>query len=253
MEVEPSTWYSTRDTHPSIDPAHWRLTSQPCLCSNHHSTWAHNYQVKITALCHYSDVIMIVRASQITSLTMVYSTVYSAVDQRKHKSSASLVIVRRIHRWPGNSLHKGPVMRKIVSIWWHHHVMKPIGLQVLFTGSQRWRQDFIIKFRPTSFFNIKIILQAMIHIIDIKNTVFRQSCLLIVLVRLYYLHIERVARSLLNKSKYNTWWAEWSCHVERRWQAGEVARVFMAASVCCISLTNGVPATTSRLFLNRDE
>ena len=41
MEVEPSTWYSSRDTHPSIDPAHWRLTSQPCLCSNHHSTWAH--------------------------------------------------------------------------------------------------------------------------------------------------------------------------------------------------------------------
>ena len=41
MEVEPSTWYSSRDTHPSIDPAYWCLTSQPCLCSNHHSTWAH--------------------------------------------------------------------------------------------------------------------------------------------------------------------------------------------------------------------
>ena len=41
MEVEPSTWYSSRVTLPSPDPAHWRLTSQPCLCSNHHSTWAH--------------------------------------------------------------------------------------------------------------------------------------------------------------------------------------------------------------------
>ena len=40
MEVEPSTWYSSRVTLPSHDPAHWRLTSQPCLCSNHHSTWA---------------------------------------------------------------------------------------------------------------------------------------------------------------------------------------------------------------------
>ena len=49
MEVEPSTWYSSRDTHPSIDPAHWRLTSQPCLCSNHHSTWAHNV---MTWLCY---------------------------------------------------------------------------------------------------------------------------------------------------------------------------------------------------------
>ena len=43
MEVEPSTWYPSRDTHPSIDLAHWRLTSQPCLCPNHHSTWAHIY------------------------------------------------------------------------------------------------------------------------------------------------------------------------------------------------------------------
>ena len=39
MEVEPSTWYSSRVTLPSHDLAHWRLTSQPCLCSNHHSTW----------------------------------------------------------------------------------------------------------------------------------------------------------------------------------------------------------------------
>ena len=41
MEVEPSTWYSSRVTLPSTDPAHWRLTSQPCLCFNHHSPWAH--------------------------------------------------------------------------------------------------------------------------------------------------------------------------------------------------------------------
>ena len=34
---------------------------------------------------HYSDVIMGVMASQITSLTIVYSTVYSGADQRKHQ------------------------------------------------------------------------------------------------------------------------------------------------------------------------
>ena len=39
-------------------------------------------------------------ASQITSLTIVYSTVYSGGDQRKHQSSASLALVREIHRWP---------------------------------------------------------------------------------------------------------------------------------------------------------
>ena len=33
---------------------------------------------------------------------------YSCADQRKHQSSASLVFVREIHRWPVNSLHKWP-------------------------------------------------------------------------------------------------------------------------------------------------
>ena len=33
-------------------------------------------------------------ASQITSLTMVYSTVYSGADQRKHQGSALLAFVR---------------------------------------------------------------------------------------------------------------------------------------------------------------
>ena len=61
---------------------------------------------------HYNDVIMSAMASQITSLTIVNSTVYSGADQRKHQSSASLAFVRGIHRWPVNSPHKGPVTRK---------------------------------------------------------------------------------------------------------------------------------------------
>ena len=39
-------------------------------------------------------------ASQITSLTIVYSSVYSGADQRKHRISASLAFVQGIHRWP---------------------------------------------------------------------------------------------------------------------------------------------------------
>ena len=62
---------------------------------------------------HYSVVIMSTMASQITSLTVVYSTVYSGADQRKHQSSVSLAFVRGIHQWPVNSLHKGPVTRKM--------------------------------------------------------------------------------------------------------------------------------------------
>ena len=62
---------------------------------------------------HYDDVIMGAMASQITSLTFVYSTVYSDADQRKHQSSASLAFVRGIHRGPVNSPHKWPVTRKM--------------------------------------------------------------------------------------------------------------------------------------------
>ena len=46
----------------------------------------------------YNDVIMDSMASQITSLTIVYSAVYSGADQRKHQSSTSLAFVRGIHR-----------------------------------------------------------------------------------------------------------------------------------------------------------
>ena len=52
-------------------------------------------------------------ASQITSLTIVYSAVYSGTDQRKHQSFAPLAFVRGIHRWPVNSPHKGPVAQKM--------------------------------------------------------------------------------------------------------------------------------------------
>ena len=62
---------------------------------------------------HNSDIIKGAMASQITSLTIVYSAVYSGADQRKSQSSASLAFVRRIHLWPGNSQHNGPVTRKM--------------------------------------------------------------------------------------------------------------------------------------------
>ena len=51
--------------------------------------------------------------SQITNLTIVYSTLYSDADQRKYQSSASLAFVRGIHRIPVNSPHKWPVTRKM--------------------------------------------------------------------------------------------------------------------------------------------
>ena len=55
---------------------------------------------------HYNDIIMSTMASQITSLTIVYSTVYSGGDQRQNQSCASLAFAPGIHRCPSLSNFK---------------------------------------------------------------------------------------------------------------------------------------------------
>ena len=64
-------------------------------------------------LAHYYNVIMSTMASQVTSLTITYSSVCSGAGKKTHQISASLAFVRGIHRWPANSLRKGPVTRKM--------------------------------------------------------------------------------------------------------------------------------------------
>ena len=75
------------------------------------------------AFYHYSDIIMGAMKFQITSLAVVYSTVYSGADQGKLQISASLAFVWGIHQWPVNSQHKGPVTRKfffhLMTSPWH--------------------------------------------------------------------------------------------------------------------------------------
>ena len=63
---------------------------------------------------------MTTMTSQITSLTVVYSTVYLDADQRKHQSSASLAL------WGGfTGTGEFPAQRasyaENVSIWWRHN------------------------------------------------------------------------------------------------------------------------------------
>ena len=65
---------------------------------------------------HYGDVTMGEIASQITSLTIVYSTVYSEADQRKHQSSASLASPET-GEFPAQMASNA----ENVSIWWRHH------------------------------------------------------------------------------------------------------------------------------------
>ena len=61
----------------------------------------------------YSGVIMSAMASQINGVSIVYWTVCSGADQRKHQSSEWLAFVKRIHRWPVNSPRKGPVTPEV--------------------------------------------------------------------------------------------------------------------------------------------
>ena len=84
-------------------------------------------------MIHYDDVIMGAMASLVTSLTIVYSTVYSGAYQRKHQSSASLAFVWGNHRGPVNSPHKWPVTRK----------MFPFDDVIMtFTLESRWPYNF---------------------------------------------------------------------------------------------------------------
>ena len=115
-------WYFKLDHLEQIS-----LTVESEYCNFHTRKWAWKCRLQnggnfVPALTfqvsrdfHYDDVILMsAMASQLASLTLVYLTVYSLADQRKHQSSASLAFVRGIHRWPVNSPHKWPVTRKIL-------------------------------------------------------------------------------------------------------------------------------------------
>ena len=70
------------------------------------------HRIDFDIFSYYTDVIISTMAPHITSVSVVCSAVYSGAYQRKHRSPASLALVMRIHRWPVDSPHKGPVTRK---------------------------------------------------------------------------------------------------------------------------------------------
>ena len=92
-------------------------------------TWLHtalriwftiDREILIVAL-HYNEVIIGAMESQFTSITIVYSTVYSGAYQRKHQSVTGLCV--------GNSPVTGEFPAQMasnaenVSIWWRHYVL----------------------------------------------------------------------------------------------------------------------------------
>ena len=97
----------------------------------------YNATIRYFYIKHYCDVTMGAVASQITSITIVYSTVYTGAVQRKHQSSASLAFVRVIHRWPVNSPHKWLVTQK----------MFPFDEVVMEINSFLYEDVFLYEFR----------------------------------------------------------------------------------------------------------
>ena len=82
----------------------------------------------------YSDVLLRAMAFQITGVSLVYSTVCSGANQRKHQSSASLAFVRGIHRWPVNSSHKWSVTRKcfhLMTSSWYNSFEDPVPVNCI--------------------------------------------------------------------------------------------------------------------------
>ena len=96
-------------------------TFEPVLCI-----------IDIIGTFHYIDVIMTMMASQITSLTVVNSIVYSDANQGIHQSSASLAFVWGTGEFPTQRASYA----ENVSIWWRHHVWN--CLHVNFTKSILW-------------------------------------------------------------------------------------------------------------------
>ena len=119
----------------------WKQLS-PGSCKGVAAEQAPNHYLNQWWPRHYSDVIMGVMASQITSLAIVYPIVYSGSDKRIHQSSASLAFERGIHRWPVNSPHKGAVTRKMFpfddvimasgAIWCHYATISQRYLELVF-------------------------------------------------------------------------------------------------------------------------
>ena len=124
------------------------------------------------SVTHYCDFIMDAMASQITSLTTVYSIVDSGADQRKHQSSASPAFVRGIHRGPVNSPHKWPVTRK----------MFPFDDVIMKNGVMPWKRvQLLAKYFQSTYHSSPVRTRYRVSFVGLKS----DSCLASVTAVLY--------------------------------------------------------------------
>ena len=116
-------------------------------------------------------------ASQITSLTIVYSNVYSDADQRKHQSSASLAFVRGSQRGPVNSPLKWPVTRKFFHLMTSSYT--PIEFSVNIHFKHRNPICLITNSKTISIFNQNIQSHDILAQSSAINTIYYYSFILL--------------------------------------------------------------------------
>ena len=131
--------------------------------------WRHNKN----SPSHYTDVIMTTIASQITSLTVVYSTVYSDADQSKHQSSASLAFVWRSHRDRWIPHTKGQLRGKwfhLMTSSWNDHTVS-----VCFSGnySHLWICESYLSTPPAFKFLTDIMIVAWLPSHNLSEPYYR--------------------------------------------------------------------------------
>ena len=102
--------------------------------------------LRLLAAWGYNDVIMTTMASEITSLTVVYSTVYSPIKEN----------IKALRHWPlcgeftgtGEFHAQRASYAENVSIWWRHHVCRHAIVPPLFAVYHKlyeWASDFSSK------------------------------------------------------------------------------------------------------------
>ena len=108
-----------------------------------HESWC--YGLFSSGALHYTDVIMSGMMSQLTSLTIVYSTVYS---RHRSKKTSMLHIAGLC---VGNSpvIGEFPAQRasntENVSIRWHHHVSTRVSPATVLTNTWLYLQTYICR------------------------------------------------------------------------------------------------------------
>ena len=165
----------TVHTSHTLEPVSHKQLQEACrpikLCS--HFDCLKMFSIYVIFMCqdiglpipgiHYDDVIMSAIASQTTSLTIVYSIVYSDADQRKHQSSASLAFVWEFtgDRWipRTNGQLRGKCFHLMTSSWvsmnWSNVSLSMFVVSVTYicttlAGQHTW-QNCTCKCNPISY------------------------------------------------------------------------------------------------------